>query len=75
MKLSVIQEGKLNNHRSHMLSTKSDKSVFSMKGTLHSVTCACGFEGKAEKRGEKRVGDLGRGYNKNEFNFYFTRTE
>lgn len=76
MKLSVIQEDKLNSHRSHTLSTKSDKGVFSMKGTLHSVvTCICGFEGKPEKRGERRVGDLGRRYNKNKFNFYLTYTE
>lgn len=47
-----------------------------MKGTLHSVvTCICVFEGKAEKRGEGRAGDLGRGYNKNKFNFYFIHTE
>lgn len=56
VKLSVIREGKLNDHCSHRSSTKSDKSVFRIKDTLNSVVmcvCVCVFEGKAEKRRER----------------------
>lgn len=75
VKLSVIEEGKPKDHCSQRLSAKSDKSVFSIKGTLYSVvTCICISEGKTGKRRE-RTGDVGTGYNKDEVKFYFIHTE
>jgi len=51
VKLPVIWEGKLKDHHSHRPSTKPDKNIFGIRGTLYSVVmCVCIFEGKAEKR-------------------------
>lgn len=37
--------------------------------------CTCVFDGKAEKRRGKGVGDVMREYNKDKFKFYFTHRE